>query len=129
MATKPLENSAEAKLFGARGQAFYSNTTANFELSPAELELLFEACRTLDDLESLNNALESDGVTVKGSTGQTRVHPALGEIRQHRLALGRLLSQLELPEPDGETLPTFKQAQARRAGKSGARARWGVMNG
>ncbi|MCU1617254.1 MAG: hypothetical protein JWO98_4794 [Frankiales bacterium] len=43
------------------------------------------------------------------TTGQPRVHPAVGELRQHRLALGRLLSQLALPD---EALPTPLQARA-----------------
>jgi len=57
------------------------------------------------DLDALTAAIKSDGVTVKGSTGQTRTHPAINEVRQHRLALGRLLAQLALPNIDGASIP------------------------
>jgi hypothetical protein len=85
-----------------------------------EFELLRESCRLLDEWELLRLAVDSDGTTVQGSTGQPRVHPALGELRQHRLALGRLLAQLDLPEPDGERLSSPTQVRSRKA----AQARW-----
>jgi hypothetical protein len=52
--------------------------------------------------------------------GQPRVHPALSEQRASRQLLGRLLSQLELPNEEGETMLTPAQARAQKAG----RARW-----
>jgi hypothetical protein len=45
---------------------------------------------------------------------------ALGELRQHRLAVGRLLGQLSLPDSDRLPLATPGTARARRA----AEARW-----
>jgi hypothetical protein len=113
-------------LFGPRGLAFYDYALADFDLSKAESEILMEACRTLDDLEALAKAIERDGITVTGSTGQTRAHPALAEMRNHRLALGRLLGLLELPDEAGEQLPSYRQAQARSAGRLGAQKRWGT---
>lgn len=106
----------------ARGRAFWRSTTAAFELSEVELQLLRECCRLLDECEHLRHSVEQDGTSVKGSTGQVRVHPALGELRQHRLALGRLLAQLDLPDEEGATLPTPLQARGRRA----ATNRWGT---
>lgn len=106
----------------ARGKAFWRSAVGTYELSEVELELLRECCRLLDECEALRASVEAEGTTVKGSTGQPRVHPALGELRQHRLALGKLLAQLDLPDEDGETLSTPTQARARRA----AQARWGA---
>ena len=57
-----------------------------YVLSEAEIELLRECCRLLDECESLPGTVDADGTTVAGSAGQPRVHPALGELRQHRLA-------------------------------------------
>jgi hypothetical protein len=125
MATKPKTSKRTAPTFARRGQEFYDHCISEYDLTETEKALLLECCRTLDDLEALAEVLERDGVTVKGSTGQTRTHPALGEIRQHRLALGKLLSLLELPDPEGETLPSYVQAQARAAGRRGANSRWG----
>ncbi len=104
----------------ARGRAFWRQTVAVFELSEVELLLLRECCRLVDECEGLRKSLDDDGTTVKGSTGQVRVHPALGELRQHRLALGKLLAQLALPDVDDGALKTPAQARASRA----AQTRW-----
>ncbi len=48
------------------------------------------------------------------------MHPARGELRQHRLALGKLLAQLSLPDEDDESLPSPLQARGRNA----AAKRW-----
>lgn len=103
-----------------RGRAFWRSTVGTFQLSEVELELLKECCRLLDECESLRHAVETDGTTVAGSTGQTRVHPALGELRQHRLALGRLLAQMALPDLDESALMSPSQARGRKA----AQTRW-----
>jgi hypothetical protein len=124
MANKAKTTPRKPSLFNTRGQAFYDYATADFDLTESEQQILFEVCRTLDELADLAQVIERDGVTVTGSTGQTRTHPALNDVRQHRLALGRLISLLELPDLDGETLPTFQQAQARNAGRKGAQKRW-----
>jgi hypothetical protein len=96
---------------------------AAFELSGTEIELLRECCRLLDEVEDLHSARASEGLSVPGSNGQPRVHPGLGELRQHRLALGRLLAQLQLPEEPG-ALASPVQAKARVAGH----ARWQAHN-
>jgi len=94
---------------------------AAYELeSLDEVELLVEACRMLDQAEALQEILDCDGLQVLGSAGQPRVHPAVAELRSSRLALGRLLAQLALPDPEEETLPSPLQARARKA----AHARW-----
>jgi len=89
-------------------------------LSEVESELLHEACRLLDETDLLRAAIEADGATVTGSAGQTRVHPAFGELRQQRAALARLLAQIQLPDVDGDVIPTAAQGKAAKA----ARSRW-----
>jgi len=105
---------------GARGRAFWRSTVGAFTLERDELELLAETARTMDEIDKLAAVILRDGVTAVGSTGQPRAHPAVAEVRQHRIALGRLLSQLALPSIDGVTIPT--QASLRAAHAS--RARW-----
>ena len=110
---------------GARGRAFWRATTATFDLEPGERELLAEASRTLDEIDSLTAAIARDGVTVAGSTGHTRTHPAINEVRQHRLALGRLVAQLALPDLDGASIPKPSSLRAAHA----ARSRWRRRDG
>jgi hypothetical protein len=96
-----------------------------WECSPAELELLAEACRTLDELDALRRAVAKEGATVAGSQGQPRAHPALAELRQGRGELRRLLDSLGIPQPlategGAERVVSLTSRRARRA----ARARW-----
>lgn len=105
-----------------RGALFFNSTKETFDLSDTELELLETCARTLDEIDELQNSVDREGLTVKGSTGQTRIHPAVSELRQHRLALGRLLAQLQLPNEDGEKLASPAQAKSRMANQM----RWGV---
>ena len=118
------KKAATPRDLGARGRAFWRHTVEMFELSEVETELLRECCRMLDECEDLRAAVDKDGTTVAGSTGQPRVHPALGELRQHRMALGRLLAQMALPDVDDSSLLTPVQARARKA----AQSRWAVHN-
>lgn len=103
-----------------RGRRFWRAVVGTYELEPDEVEVLVEVCRTLDQVETLQAAVDRDGLTVRGSVGQVRIHPAVSELRSSRLALGKLLAQLELPDLDGEALSSPTQARARKA----ARSRW-----
>ncbi|HLS02464.1 MAG TPA: hypothetical protein VK054_10880, partial [Beutenbergiaceae bacterium] len=77
-----------------------------FEFSHAEGALLLEACRTLDNLDALAAAIAKDGATVKGSQGQDVINPALTEARGQRIVLHRLIAALQLPDEDGDVVPT-----------------------
>lgn len=103
-----------------RGRRFWRATVAEYDLSDAELELLREACTTLDDLDRLAEAIAKDGPMVLGSQGQPVLHPAVTEARGQRLALHRLVSALALPDDDGKVTPTAVSMAARKA----AQARW-----
>src|SRR4051812_32631839 len=91
------ESRAAPPGLSARAAGFWARTVADYELSDAELELLAESVVTMTEIDSLREALKVDGVTVAGSRGQRRVHPAVNEIRQHRMALARLLKSVALP--------------------------------
>ena len=106
---------------GGRGRGFWRATTATFTLERGELELLAETARTMDEIDKLAAVIARDGVLAVGSAGQPRAHPAVAEVRQHRLALGRLLAQLALPDLDGASIPKPTSLRASHA----ARTRWG----
>jgi hypothetical protein len=99
----------------ARGRGFWDATTGKYDLTAGEVQLLAEVCRTLDECEALSRALAADGVTVEGSKGQTRAHPALGELRAARVVLSRLLAQLQLPDDDGQAIPSAAALRSRTA--------------
>jgi hypothetical protein len=90
-------------------------------LTPAELEMLGQACRTSDELDRLERAVRAlPELTTTGSTGQLKPHPLLEEVRRHRLLLERLTSALNLPD-DAEEVGT--RASSRHARKA-AEGRW-----
>lgn len=104
-----------------RGRGFWRTTVATFELNESELRLLHECCRILEEVDALRAVVKADGVTSKGSQGQTIAHPALAAMTSHRSLLGRLLAQLNLPYDEGSsTMQSPSQVRARRA----AQSRW-----
>ncbi len=108
---------------GPAGLRLWRTVTAglppDWELDEREHALLELACRQADDLRALEDAVKRDGYTVTGSRGQTRLHPAVAEVRQGRLALARLLGALELP--DAEQAP---QSESTLRAQRAAHARW-----
>jgi phage terminase small subunit len=81
----------------AAGRRLWTAVTSDFELDPPELELLTEACRTLDLITDLRAEAAMNGIVIASNQG-VRVHPAVVEARQRRLALAKLLSALGLPK-------------------------------
>ena len=83
---------------------------AGVELDPREEALLAAAGRQADDIAALEADIAKRGRVVDGG-----INPSVREVRQGRLALGRLLSAIDLPAAANTTV-----LRAERA----ARARW-----
>ncbi|WP_223883919.1 terminase [Pseudarthrobacter sp. BIM B-2242] len=99
----------------AAGKKLWQSSTAEFELAQHELALLEEACRTRDYIRDLDKAVRDDGVMIPSSQG-SRLHPAIAESRQQRLALARMLVTLQIPGLDDDLPPAGRVRPA-----SGAR--------
>jgi phage terminase small subunit len=94
---------------------------ADWELDARECGHLERACHIADRIAALDAEVRRDGVTVSGSRGQTVVHPAVAEIRQLELVRLRLLSAIEVVDPqEAKRSATPAQARGRRA----AGVRW-----
>ena len=108
---------------GEHGAALWGSVLddvpTGWTLDRRELAILELAARQADDLALLEAVIERDGAMSVGSTKQAVVHPALLEARLARLAIGRLLGQLGLPDETGAR-GTAASDRARRA----AQARW-----
>ncbi|MBS3939340.1 MAG: hypothetical protein KG028_00090 [Actinobacteria bacterium] len=67
------------------------------DLKDHELSLLREACRSQSTLDGLDEIVKRHGLLTADGQGTVKVHPAVIEARQLRLALARLLASLRLP--------------------------------
>jgi hypothetical protein len=109
----------------APGRRLWAEVVGPYILTPAELGVLTEACRTSDELDRLERELRAlPTLTTTGSTGQLRGHPLLSEIRNHRALLERLMTGLNLPDDDQQVGTRATSRHARRA----AQARWKRRN-
>ena len=83
------------------GCSLWTQTVADVEFEPYNLQVLAEACHTLDALHSLQAALDADGPIIDSPQGK-KANPALPELRQGRIVLARLLAALRIPTADDE---------------------------
>lgn len=106
---------------GKEGRRLWNAVVADvdaesWQLDSRDLEILRRAACCADDLDQLERAIDRDGhVTADG-----RVHGAVVEARQQRQLLFRLLSSIELVNPEELKSTRPASVRARRA----ARARW-----
>jgi len=101
---------------GASGHRLWRDVLSKYELEEHEMALLREAVRTVDALDGLAALVAAEGLTVEGQRGP-KVHPAMAEIRQLRIALARLVAALRLPA--GEEEPGKERRPQRRVGVRG----------
>ena len=90
---------AAPKDAGPAGKRLWAAVVDEFVLEEAELLVLREATRTVDELDRLNALARREGLVVKGRYGP-RLHPTVVEQRQLRIALARLVAALRLPLGD-----------------------------
>jgi hypothetical protein len=95
------------------GRALWRDVLGKYDLEEHELALLREAVRTVDDLDGLAAVVANEGMTIGN-----KVHPALVEARQLRIALARLLGALRLPAGDEDGQAAGRRPQ-RRVGARG----------
>jgi len=106
---------------GRRGRTFWRQVVDAYVLDDREVQILIEVCRGLDVIEALQLVVRRDSETVMVK-GVMRVHPALRELREQRIVVGRMLDMLHLPSGVGEptSVPTIRSLRAQRA----AAVRW-----
>ena len=98
----------------AAGARLWRSVMAVYDLEEHEIALLREMVRTVDLLNELHAAAAEtklDGL---------RVHPAIVEARQQRIALARLGAALRLPAGEEDDVQQGARRPQRRVGVRGA---------
>jgi hypothetical protein len=103
----------------APGRRLWRSILSAYDLSPGELALLEQACRSVDLLARIDDQLAREDLTVPGSRGQQRCHPLAYLVIDQRKVLESLMNALALPMPN-EVEGKRRSPQAAAA----AQARW-----
>jgi len=108
---------------GNAGRRLWSSIIADLaegmEFDARELAILAAAGRQADSIASLERAIRRDGTMVRGAAGQRRLNAAVTEVRQARVALARLLGELDLSDA-----ASGSQTAASRRARKAADTRW-----
>jgi P27 family predicted phage terminase small subunit len=89
-------------------QQWWRKVLRDYQLEPHHLELLTLCCEARDRAEEARKILAAEGVTFRDDRGNVRAHPANAIERDARLAVARLLRELDLD---------FTEAPAGRRGR------------
>lgn len=103
----------------APGRRLWRSILTDYDLEEHETALLVLACRTVDRLDDIAEALVGEPLTVSNFRGDPVAHPLLNEQRQQSLTLARLLASLRIPFGDNE-------AEGRPQRRGGARGSYGI---
>lgn len=108
------------------GTRLWRDVVGRYELDPVELTLLFQLCRTVDELDAVNAAIKKSGPVVDGSTGQMRANPLYHEFRELTKITDQLSRSLALPvgpETTGKRRGSAAKLNARAARPKKSRGR------
>jgi phage terminase small subunit len=114
---------------GTSGRRLWRAIVKDYDLAAHELELLRQACRTLDVLDQLDAVTDAEGAVVDSPQGR-KANPSVVEARQHRLAFGRLLAALGIPADADEAAGAESGAASRqRSGSAPFRGLYSLGGG
>jgi hypothetical protein len=99
-------------------EAIRAGLPSGVELDEREEAILDLAARQARDVAAAEADIAGRGYLVAGSRGQEVLNPSLAEVRQSRLALGKLLGQLDLPDSTKDAVRSAQHAAERRWGKA-----------
>ncbi len=102
-----------------RGAKLWRAVLDEFELSPAELELLRSALVALDRADEAAEVIAAEGVTSLDRYGSPKTHPAVDVEARNRVIFARFVAQLGVK--------ATVESVRRHGGKPGPKARVGKL--
>lgn len=106
-----------------KGQRLWRDLTAKWEFTEEEYRLLENACYTADRIAKERREI-GDELTVKGSMGQTVAHPLLAQLRADEEHLAKLLSRIDMPEPEENTRQGTENGERSAHMRAVVNSRW-----
>jgi P27 family predicted phage terminase small subunit len=105
---------------------WWKTTIDRYVLEEHHLRLLQLACEAWDEAQKARAQLECEGLTVPGREGGIRPHPCVAIERDARLAVARLVRELDLdveaPTPERTGPPAIFSNRGRRYARKVARS-------
>ena len=99
-------------------QQLWRLTIQRYELAEHHLRLLQLLCEAWDRAQAAREQIEREGLTLPGREGGMRPHPCVGIERDARLAVARLIRELDLdsepPRPKRVGPPAIFSNRGRR---------------
>ena len=84
----PRKPPVPAGMTRSRGGRFWVASVGEYVFTVAELQILEEVCRLLNEIDAIRKAMTGESLVVLGSRGQPRPSQWLAELRGHRKLLG-----------------------------------------
>jgi hypothetical protein len=78
----------------------WASIVSLYDLSPGEIETLWQAAQTADLIAALDEILWAGKATTTGAGGQVKVNPLVQSIADQRRLLDGLIRSLALPFPE-----------------------------
>jgi hypothetical protein len=104
---------------GEHGSRMWTGICRVYDLSPGELETLWQAAQTADLIAALDEILWAGSATTTGAQGQVKLSPLIAALADQRRLLDGLIRSLSLPMP-GESEGRRRSPVAQMA----AQQRW-----
>lgn len=95
---------------------------AKLEPDAREAALLRTAGELVDRIADLESALAEDGLRRETKAGTIQLHPAAGELRQHAVALAKVLQGIALVDTTGAKVKSARHVRS-------ANIRWAACDG
>jgi P27 family predicted phage terminase small subunit len=106
----------------ASARQWWQTAVETFVLQEHHLRLLQLVCEAWDRAQAAREQLQREGLTVAGREGGIRPHPCVAIERDSRLAVARLVRELDLdvepPTPDRYGPPAIFSNRGRNARKA-----------
>ena len=88
----------------AAGRALWKGVLAEHVCEAGDAALLVSVCKLADECVRMEKELAGSPMVVRGSTGQLAPHPLLRALREHRLAMSKIIESLGLAEDEAPGL-------------------------